>query len=152
MSINRSEYIDSIYNVVKDKNLAIEIEKSIYEYSLLYITTKKVNSLFRYIYEHKLNDILQCIIKKTFSLKSIDISKIAYLNPQELNYEKYRSAILKLEKEKESELPTKGSTAFKCSKCGARNSSVQQLQTRAGDEAPSSIITCLECGFTFKIA
>jgi transcription elongation factor S-II len=44
-----------------------------------------------------------------------------------------------------------GSTAFECKKCKKKNSEITQKQTRAGDEPPTTFITCLECGNSFKI-
>lgn len=39
---------------------------------------------------------------------------------------------------------------FKCPKCGARESSLYQLQMRGGDEPMTNILTCLKCGTCYK--
>ena len=44
-----------------------------------------------------------------------------------------------------------GSNAFTCSKCKKSKCSVTQKQTRAGDEPPTTYITCLECGNVVKL-
>ena len=43
-----------------------------------------------------------------------------------------------------------GSSAFTCVKCKKSRCEVSQKQTRAGDEPPTTFVTCLECGHTFK--
>ena len=43
-----------------------------------------------------------------------------------------------------------GSSAFTCTKCKKSKCSVSQKQTRAGDEPPTTFVSCLECGHTFK--
>ena len=43
----------------------------------------------------------------------------------------------------------KGSSNYKCPKCGKRNHTENQVMTRAGDEATSIKCVCLECTNTF---
>ena len=43
----------------------------------------------------------------------------------------------------------KGSSNYKCPKCGKRNHTENQVMTRAGDEATSIKCVCLECINTF---
>ena len=43
-----------------------------------------------------------------------------------------------------------GSSRFTCAKCKKSKCEVTQKQTRAGDEPPTTFVTCLECGHMFK--
>lgn len=43
----------------------------------------------------------------------------------------------------------KGSSNYKCPKCGKRNHTETQVMTRASDEATSIKCVCLECTNTF---
>jgi transcription elongation factor S-II len=43
-----------------------------------------------------------------------------------------------------------GSTVYKCSKCGKRDTSFYQLQTRSADEPMTTFITCNNCGHKWK--
>ena len=74
------------------------------------------------------------------------------MTPDELNPSKFEKIIQKLATEKISEKQLIGSTAFTCSKCKNKNTSITQKQTRSGDEPPTTIITCNICSNVFKIS
>ena len=72
------------------------------------------------------------------------------MKPEELNPDKYENIIKKREMEEYKKKNTSGTSVFVCSKCKKSNCQVSQKQTRAGDEPPTTFVTCLECGYTFK--
>ena len=137
--------------------IAIEIEKSIEEYTNLYIEDYNIpHFLVQPIYDNKSNDILIVILNvesviDAIKNNNINISKIAFMLPDELNPKKFEKIIEKLETEKINEKPQKGSSAFTCSKCKNKNCTITQKQTRSGDEPPTTIITCNICSYVFRI-
>jgi DNA-directed RNA polymerase subunit M/transcription elongation factor TFIIS len=133
------------------------IEKSIYDFSVEYATIQDSLFLLEAIYEDKADQILKLLSNSESNYliiaikdKKIDAKKIAFMKPEELDPEKYESIIKKREMEEYKKNNTAGSTAFTCVKCKKSRCRVTQKQTRAGDEPPTTFVTCLECGHTFK--
>ena len=71
------------------------------------------------------------------------------LKPQELNPARYHTIIERKTYESKKK-KQKGTTTFCCKKCKNNNCDVTRKQTRAADEPATTIVTCLECGFTFR--
>jgi DNA-directed RNA polymerase subunit M/transcription elongation factor TFIIS len=151
--------ITKLLTKVIDKKKAVEIEKSIYNYTQDYYNDNSDMPpyLIQSSYEHKSNEIINEINNKnsTYLLNAInedtiDILKIAYLKPEELNPEKFEPIIKNKELREYKKNNKKGSNIFTCSKCKKANCSVTQKQTRAGDEPPTTFVECLECGHIFK--
>ncbi len=140
---------------IKDINVCVKVEKSIYNYSVEYAETNETPFLLESIYETKQLEILTLLNESDYILSLLnddkfDISKIAYMKPEELNPEKYKTIIQKKEIEEMKKNNKVGSNIFTCPKCKKANCSVTQKQTRAGDEPPTTFVTCLECGYVFK--
>lgn len=142
---------------VLNKDLAKVIETSIYNFSKEYAETNETPYLIQSIYDTKSEEILCQILNKDSShlinsLKEnkIDPTKIAYMKPEELNPEKYENIIKKREMEEYKKNNKTGTSAFTCVKCKKSKCQVTQKQTRAGDEPPTTFVSCLECGHTFK--
>jgi DNA-directed RNA polymerase subunit M/transcription elongation factor TFIIS len=155
-SANRKDIEKKIAKVVGDK-IAKDIENSIYKYSKEYAEIQDTPYLLEQIYDDKANQILCQILNqesnyltKALKDKKIDGSNIAFMKPEELDPEKYESIIKKREMEEYKKNNTSGTSAFTCVKCKKSRCQVSQKQTRAGDEPPTTFVTCLECGHTFK--
>lgn len=155
-STNRKDIEKKIAKVVGDK-IAKDIENSIYKYSKEYAEIQDTPYLLEQIYDDKAKQILCQILNqesnyltKALKDKKIDGSKIAFMKPEELDPEKYESIIKKREMEEYKKNNTSGTSAFTCVKCKKSRCQVSQKQTRAGDEPPTTFVTCLECGHTFK--
>jgi DNA-directed RNA polymerase subunit M/transcription elongation factor TFIIS len=134
--------------------IASKIENSIHQFTLEYATKEDTPYLCEEIYKTKVLEILD-LLKNSAFIKNIeegklDPSKIAYMKPETLDPEKFKVLLNSREKEKNKN-DTAGTTVFKCSKCKKSRSKVTQKQTRAADEAPTTIVECLECGHTFRI-
>ena len=139
------------------EKLAKEVENSIFNFSKEYAESNDTPYLITSIYETKSEEILCQILNKDLPYliialkdKKIDANKIAYIKPEELNPEKYETIIKKREMEEYKKNNEVGSTAFTCSKCKKARCKVTQKQTRAGDEPPTTFVSCLECSHTFK--
>lgn len=152
----RNAYTNQITKIVGDK-MAKDIETSIYNFSKEYAEIQDTPYLFQSIYETKADEIICQLTNKDSDYlikalkdKKIDALKVAFLKPEELNPEKYESIIKKREMEEYKKNNTSGSSAFTCVKCKKAKCQVSQKQTRAGDEPPTTFVTCLECGHVFK--
>ena len=152
-------------NVVKllskhiDKKIAKQIEESIFNFTKDYVDSNDTPPyLYQSIYDTKSSDIINEIINKDSNYlinaiknNTIKISEIAFMKTEDLNPEKYETIIKKKEMEEYKKNNKVGSDAFTCSKCKKSKCSVSQKQTRAGDEPPTTYITCLECGNVIKL-
>jgi DNA-directed RNA polymerase subunit M/transcription elongation factor TFIIS len=149
----RKTTIEEINKLLKNNNISKEIELSIYVFSKEYAENNNLLILIESVYISKKEDILSHLTNKSnkylitaIKKKTIDICKIAHMTPQELNPEQYENIL----KKKEVENYKKGSDMFTCNKCKKSNCKIIQRQTRSVDEPPTTFVTCLECGHTFK--
>ena len=155
-SASRKDIEKQITKVVGDK-IAKDIENSIYNYSKEYAEIQDTPYLLQQIYDDKSQQILCQLLNqnsdyltKALKDKKIDGTKIAFMKPEELDPEKYENIIKKREMEEYKKNNTSGTSAFTCVKCKKARCQVSQKQTRAGDEPPTTFVTCLECGHAFK--
>lgn len=78
---------------------------------------------------------------------------IAFLKPFEIFPDRWRSTLDMKSKrdqikfEKRSEIAT---NLYQCSKCGKRECTMYQLQTRSADEPMTTFVTCINCGKRWK--
>ena len=160
--------MNSIDSTIRKKNInklsvyvnidyATKIELGIYNFSKEYAECNDTLYLIESIYENKSNEILSQLSNKDSnyiinSIKdnSIESENLAFMKPEELNPEKYEEIIKKRELEEYKKNNAQGSNIFKCVKCKKSNCQVTHKQTRAGDEPPTTFVSCLECGHTFK--
>lgn len=150
------EYIYEELKDYLDKKIIQIIEKSIYSFIQEYSEINEIPpQLLPSIYDDKRSEIIAEILNKdskyllnAIKNNNIDITKIAFMKPDELNPDKYEDIIKKKELEN---YKNKGSTAFKCKKCKKNNCTITEKQLRAADEPPTQIIKCNECGYTYKI-
>jgi DNA-directed RNA polymerase subunit M/transcription elongation factor TFIIS len=156
MDTIKSQFIEKIKKVLSEK-FAKDIEESIRQFSKEYAETNDTPYLLDSIYETKMDEILSQILNKEsdFLIKNlkngtIEASKIAYMKPEEIDPEKYDNIIKKQQMAEYKKNNTQGSNIFTCSKCKKSNCTVSTKQTRAGDEPPTTFVTCLECGHKFK--
>lgn len=140
-----------------DNKLAKSVELSIYNFAKEYAEIQESLFLLQQIYEDKAQQILCQLLNKDSDYlikalkdKKIDATKIAFMKPEELDPEKYEGIIKKREMEEYKKNNTSGTSAFTCVKCKKSRCQVTQKQTRAGDEPPTTFVSCLECGHTFK--
>jgi DNA-directed RNA polymerase subunit M/transcription elongation factor TFIIS len=155
-SATRNEVIKKIAKIIGDK-IAKDVELGILNFSKEYAETNDTPYLFQSIYDSKSEEIISQLANKesqylvsSLKDKKIDGKKVAFMKPEELNPEKYENIIKKREMEEYKKNNTAGSSVFTCVKCKKSRCQVTQKQTRAGDEPPTTFVTCLECGHTFK--
>jgi DNA-directed RNA polymerase subunit M/transcription elongation factor TFIIS len=146
------------FTTIVGANKASEIESSINKFTMEYVETNEVQLyLVQSIYDTKVNELL-CQLKsdhgkaliEDIKKNKIDSNNIAFMKPEELNPLEYERILKKRQLEEYKKNNTVGSTAFPCAKCKKSNCKIEQKQTRSGDEPPTTFVTCLECGNTFK--
>jgi DNA-directed RNA polymerase subunit M/transcription elongation factor TFIIS len=151
-----------INNVIMDIDLAIKIELSIFEYSLLYCLNNGYNENFlKPVYDHKINDIItnldannkinNKILKKNIINGKINPSDVGFMSPTQLNPEKWSYWIKKKEHLEWKESSITYSSAYKCRKCGESKAQISQRQARSADEPMTTFIKCMVCKNTFKL-
>ena len=158
IGINNNEIIinnDEI--IINNDEIGINIEKSIYNFAKKCTEDNDILFLLQDIYDSKIdelyvylnNDESKFLINALLN-NTIDPLEIASLSPDELNPLKYEKIINK-KKMEDYNNSIVGSNAFTCSKCKTANCIVTQKQTRSGDEAPTTFVKCIECGYSFKL-
>lgn len=153
----REDIIAKFKNNFNDK-ISKDIENSIYKFSVEYAETNDTIFLIQNIYEEKANDIISqinnqesCYLLNAIKDGTVKADEIAFLTPEKLNPEKYEKVIKKREMEEYKKNNKTGSNVFTCVKCKKANCEITQKQTRAGDEPPTTFVSCLECGHTFRM-
>lgn len=154
-NIKKYEAIDKLLYVLYDVERVIEIEKGIFEYSLLHIITHNLeNKMVVPIYNDKVYDIVYNLQNNHALAKSIldNITPpyaLAFLSPQQLNPSKWMDILNKKKFRENAENNMATSDRYRCTKCGERKAKVTELQIRGADEPTNMFVTCLVCYNTF---
>lgn len=157
-AIPRYKYLIQILSFVLDKNIANDIEKSIFEFALTYCVDNNYDEHFvTNIYLDKFNTIQENLnehsrIKNTYLLKaildkSLNPKEIAFLQPYQIHPEKWIKETNKRANCEHRKNNEGYSTAYKCPNCNKSKSKITQVQLRSADEPPTIFSVCLECGF-----
>ena len=151
----RNNYVGKLNTIVDKKNGKL-IEKSIYDFSIDYANVHETPYLIDQIYESKADEIINLLKDKEIHLLKaikegvIDVSKIGFMKPAELNPEKYNIILNKKKKEEDKINNQATSTVYTCKKCKKNKCQVTQRQTRSADEPATTFVTCMECGYEFS--
>lgn len=163
----RKNVVENINNYVKNNKKSINIEKSIFNFTIKDATQKKIvkkwdNTNFTMIYCNKLKTILANFITKNKdeseflkNIKSgiIKSKNVAFITHHQMRPDIWNDLIkIKMERDKHKyEIDKRLATSeFKCRKCNQRECSYYQLQTRSADEPMTTFVTCLNCGNNWK--
>ena len=154
------KYIDTL---IQDYKLSQVIEQSLYNYIISLSKQKNIkcswtNTYFVNLYNSKIRSIYSNLksdsyignneFLKRVQSKQIDTRKIGELSVYEIFPENWQSLIdIKIKRDKiKYELKQEAMTdLFKCRKCGSRETSYYEVQTRSADEPMTQFITCLTC-------
>ena len=157
---NDKEPSDNFFQKISkyvDAKLSKKINKSIVDFTLDYANVNETPYLVDSIYSSKSEEIINLITnpETQFFLKglkdgSINPDKVGFMNPDELNPEKYETIIKRRELEEYKKNNHATSNVFQCKKCKNRKCQVTQKQTRSADEPATTIVTCMECGYVFS--
>lgn len=162
MVVQRENVTALIEKQVRKISLTVNIEKSIYNYSIaeakrLQIAAAWSNTYFEQIYKNRARTIWTNLkmngefLEKLRS-KKITIQQLEKITHQEINPVMWESM---LEAKKQRELNKyenreKIVSEFTCRKCKSNNCSHYQLQTRSADESMTTFVTCMDCGTRWR--
>jgi transcription elongation factor S-II len=159
----RENVSNRFHQIIQEKDLAINIEKGIYNYSIKEAASKKIikkwdNPTFVLVYVDRLRSVYTNL-KKNKDLQTQLLSKeitpqtLAFMTHQELHPELWKELIDKKIKRDANKFTThiQASTdMFTCKKCRSKRCTYYELQTRSADEPATIFVTCLDCGKNFK--
>lgn len=160
----RHNIVEKINTLIQDMKKSINIEKSIFNYSIRESNYKKVikkwdNEYFVMIYMDKfrmiwfnLKDKNNKFLDRIMS-KEIECKKVGFLTHQELypdNWSELIDAKMKRDKNKYEDDTRIATSEFKCRKCNKRICTYYQLQTRSADEPITTFVQCLNCNNRWK--
>jgi DNA-directed RNA polymerase subunit M/transcription elongation factor TFIIS len=168
MEMDRDNIVTKFNSVVKNKSKSAKIEDSIYRYSLGKAKEYKWgttwdNDKFRRIYLNKCL-CLYCNLDKNNSVGNknflkrvkggeIDLDKIAFMTPQQLFPEKWKK-LLDRKKASDNFLYCKQlapvTDKYICGKCKKNKCTSYEVQIRSSDEPMSTMVECLECGYSWQ--
>lgn len=149
-------------NLLNDIDIAIKIELSIFEYSLIYCLNNKYDKNYiKPVYEEKFNFIITNLdvnnlkinnqtFKSDILSKKINPAYVAFLSPQQVHPQRWANLIKKRKYIEQRENNIAYSDAYKCYKCGESKCKITQAQTRSADEPMTTFVVCLVCHNTFK--
>ena len=164
----REKMVSFIHHVVKNMKLSRKIEKSIYNYVIEISKERNIqrvwsNPIFTNIYRSKILSIYSNLkensyINNTQLLKNIidknikpeDVGKLSVYDIYPDNWKELLNIKSKRDKIKYELKPEAMTTLFKCRKCGSRETSYYEVQTRSADEPMTQFITCLSCNNRWK--
>lgn len=158
----RKNIIKNINKFVNNEKNSINIEKSIFNYSIQESKVKCVirkweNQYFVQIYIDRFRSIWTNLknenIIKLLNNNEIKPQDVGFLTHQNMNINKWKP-LLKLKEERYENKYNKkieGNTDnFTCRRCGSNNCNYYQLQTRSADEPMTTYVTCISCENRWK--
>tara|TARA_B100001094_G_scaffold322923_2_gene372978 strand:- start:156 stop:686 length:531 start_codon:yes stop_codon:yes gene_type:complete len=164
----RTKMVIKIDSIVDDISLSRNIEQSIYNYIIKLSKEKNIqrnwnNTIFAKLYNSKIISIFSNLKKDSYihngaflqRIKNGDINpkKVGYLSVYDINPDNWKDLLnvkSKRDKIKYELKPEAMTNLFKCNRCGSRETSYYEVQTRSADEPMTQFITCLQCNSRWK--
>ena len=147
--------------ILENEKNSSNLEKGIFNFALKEADQRKIvkkwdNKFFVEIYLNHLRSILNNLNDKWIeAINSCEIQphKIAFMNHQELNHDKWAELIdtkSKRDKNKFESNIAASTDTFTCRKCKNNKCTYYQMQTRSADEPMTCYVNCLTCGNRWK--
>ena len=158
----RQQLVLKINSLIHDKNISVNIEKGIYNYTIEDATRKQLikkweNVHFVEIYLTRFRTIYNNLRSSSYLKQQLEEQKwlpheIAFLSHYEMSPERWERLIEdKRERDKNAyDVQQKIDSEFKCRRCKQNNCSYYQLQTRSADEPMTTFVSCHSCGNRWK--
>ena len=158
-------YFDKL---IKDIILSKKVEQSIYNYIIRMCKEKDIqrrwsNQIFKNLYHSKVISIYSNLKKDSYIQNDTFLERLknGQINPEKIgvlsvydifpdNWKELLNAKSKRDKIKYELKPEAMTNLFKCHKCGSRETSYYEVQTRSADEPMTQFITCLKCDNRWK--
>ena len=164
----RDLMVKYINNVVNHMVISRKIEKGIYNYVIGVAKQKNIqrsweNILFINLYKSKILSVYSNLdtnsyinnnqLIKNITSGKIKPDKVGFLSVYDTfpdNWKELLNIKSKRDKIKYELKPEAMTNLFKCRKCGSRETSYYEVQTRSADEPMTQFITCLSCNNRWK--
>ena len=134
-----------------------ELENALNTYENYYIINNKLSdrfktkiSLEKYL-NIKYNLLNSTTLLEKITNKEIEINKLPWLDPYELDETQWKIYIDKRDKKRDTIEKMATVNIFKCRKCGEMKCTSYQLQTASIDEPMTTFIHCKVCGNSWKV-
>ena len=150
-------------DIIGDEKKSRNLERGIYNYSLeeankLKVVKKWDNHYFVELYLSRLRSIYLNLKNNPELLDQLqkDIyssQEIAFFSHQQLNSKRWEVLIEEKKKRDKNKVEAKmvaSTDAFKCRKCGSRETTYSQAQLRSADEPMTTFVACITCGNHWK--
>lgn len=154
---------NALFKLIGNENIASNLEKGVYNYSLEYAHKMNVvkqwsNQYFVQIYSDRLRSIFLNLKKNGDLLrklqdKEIKAHRLAFMTHQEMNPESWKDLIeLKEIRDKNKYNPVLEASTdeFTCRRCKSNQCTYYQMQTRSADEPMTTFVSCINCGSKWK--
>lgn len=160
-NIDRPNTISKLATLLKDIDTAFKIEAGVFEFTLVYCTTKNyIAKLMPAVYNDKIYELSQNLNPDNFVQNKtlinaiqegkINPQMIAFLKPQDLHPQRWASLIKKTNLREEKKKNLAVTDLYQCWKCKERRCTVMEMQTRSSDEPMTKFITCTNCYTVMK--
>lgn len=158
-NVDRFDCIREFSLLLTNIDVAIKIEAGIYEFAVVYCSTKKFHKdMMVSVYNDKKDNIYESLKNKdvkdkllvALSKNQINPQRLAFMKPHELSPESWTELIRKnnLREEKKKNITT--TDLYQCYKCKERKCHTALVQLRSADEPMTLIITCMNCHNVMK--
>lgn len=160
----RKNVVLKLNEIINDESKSVNIEKTIYNFSIKEATNMKVvkkwdNNYFVIIYKNRLRSIFNNLKNNKLFLGKVlndeyTNQELSCLSHQEINPERWIELIkekIKHDKKLFDERKVESMTdLIKCRKCKGRECTYYELQTRSCDEPATQYYNCLICDHKWK--
>ena len=159
----RNMMVKYLNKAIDDIKMSRKVEKGIYNYVIKVSKEKNIrrsweNTLFTNLYKSKILSVYSNLdtnsyiqnnqLLKNIKDGSIEPEKVGSLSVYDVfpdNWKELLNIKSKRDKIKYELKPEAMTNLFKCRKCGSRETSYYEVQTRSADEPMTQFITCLSC-------
>lgn len=159
----RNMMVKYLNKAIDDIKVSRRVEKGIYNYVIKVSKEKNIrrsweNTLFTNLYKSKILSVYSNLdansyiqnnqLLKNIKDGSIEPEKVGSLSVYDVfpdNWKELLNIKSKRDKIKYELKPEAMTNLFKCRKCGSRETSYYEVQTRSADEPMTQFITCLSC-------
>ena len=159
----RNMMVKYLNKPIDDIKVSRKVEKGIYNYVIKVSKEKNIrrsweNTLFTNLYKSKILSVYSNLdtnsyiqnnqLLKNIKDGSIEPEKVGSLSVYDIfpdNWKELLNIKSKRDKIKYELKPEAMTNLFKCRKCGSRETSYYEVQTRSADEPMTQFITCLSC-------
>lgn len=161
-SIDRKFAVNEINKYLNNEMLSIELEKGLFEYALIHISTKKLQ--YHYcnptylIALHDIcsnldsnnDDICNQTLRSAILNGKIDPRTVAFLSPQQLHPMRWIAVMQRKAREDQALLCVATYKDYEnpCKNCGGIEFHSYEQQLRSADEPANKFIVCTDCGNT----